>query len=301
MNNVIEILARELNKTEEHVKNVVTLIVEGNTIPFIARYRKEMHGAMDDTVLRALGDRLSYLRNLEARREEIKKAIAAQDKLTETLSADIDAAQTLAEVEDIYRPYKQKRHTRATLAKEKGLEPLAMTIFQQCGDLPDIRKLAEKYIDAEKDVKSADDALAGASDIIAEMISDSADIRRRLRELFMNKGVVNSVVAKEEDSVYRLYYKFGQSVSRLQGHQILAINRGEKEGFLKVSLDIDRDLALRLVWNEVAKPESKASDFVRSAAADGFDRLLFPPWSGKSAGRSPTPRRRERYTTSRST
>ena len=244
MENVVKILARELNKTEDHIKNVITLIDECNTIPFIARYRKEMHGAMDDTVLRELGDRLSYLRSLEARREEIKKAIAAQDKLTEELSVDIDAAQTLAEVEDIYRPYKQKRHTRATAAKEKGLEPLAMTLFEQRRDLPDIRELAEEYLDPGKNVNSTDDALAGASDIVAEMISYSADIRRKLRELFMKKGVMSSSAAKEEDSVYGLYYHFSQPLLRLQGHQILAVNRGEKEGFLKVAVEIDREWAL---------------------------------------------------------
>jgi len=276
MESIIKILARELNKNEEHVKNVVSLIDEGNTIPFIARYRKEMHGMMDDTVLRELADRLSYLRNLQERREEVRKAIAAQDKLTEELSAEIDAAATLAELEDLYRPYKQKRRTRATIAKEKGLEPLALALFGQSRNLPDLRELAETYIDAEKGVATAEDALAGASDIIAEMVSDSADIRRRLRELFMNKGRLVSAAAKDEDSVYSLYYEFDQPLSRLQGHQILAINRGEKEELLKVSLDLDRVWALGLVWNEVVKPGSSASDFVRLAAEDGYDRLLYP-------------------------
>ncbi|NCB51104.1 MAG: RNA-binding transcriptional accessory protein [Clostridia bacterium] len=276
MESVVKILAKELDKSEQYVKNVIDLIDEGNTIPFIARYRKEMHGAMDDTVLRELAERLSYLRNLEARREEVKKAIAAQDKLTEALSADIDAAQTLAEVEDIYRPYKQKRRTRATIAKEKGLEPLAMTLFSQRRDLPDIRELAAEYIDAEKGVESADDALAGASDIIAEIVSDSAEIRRRLRELIMKKGLLSSVQAKDEDSVYSLYYDFEQPLSRLQGHQILAINRGEKEGYLRVSVDIDREWALSLVWTAFVKQGSSASDFVRGAAGEGYDRLLFP-------------------------
>ena len=276
MENISKILARELNKSEEHIKSVVDLIDEGNTIPFIARYRKEMHGAMDDTVLRELADRLSYLRNLETRRDEVKKAISAQDKLTEELSGDIDAALTLAEVEDIYRPYKQKRRTRATIAKEKGLEPLANTLFGQSRDLPDIRELAAEYIDAEKGVESADDALAGASDIIAEMVSDFADIRRRLRELVMNNGGLSSVQAKEEDSVYSLYYNFEQPLPRLQGHQILAINRGEKEGYLRVSVNIDRDSALDLLWEAVVMPGSDASEFVRFAAEDGYDRLLFP-------------------------
>lgn len=276
MESIVRILARELNKREEHVKNVIDLIDEGNTIPFIARYRKEMHGTMDDTVLRELADRLTYLRNLGERREEVKKAIAAQDKLTEALTAEIDAARTLAEVEDIYRPYKQKRRTRATIAKEKGLEPLAMTLFEQSKDLPDITELAAAYIDSEKGVENAQDALMGASDIVAEIAADSADIRRRLRELIMTKGHLVAAAEKDEDSVYSLYYKFEKPISRMQGHQILAINRGEKEGYLKVSVQIDRERALGLVWDMLVKPNSSASDFVRSAAEDGYDRLLFP-------------------------
>ena len=276
MKSIVTILAEELNKSEQHVKNVIDLIDEGNTIPFIARYRKEMHGTMDDTILRELADRLNYLRNLEARREEVKKAIAAQDKLTEALVAEIDAALTLAEVEDIYRPYKQKRRTRASIAKEKGLEPLAMMLFEQSRDLPDITKLAAEYIDEEKGIESAQDALAGASDIIAEMAADSADIRRRLRELIMSEGNLNAAAVKDEDSVYSLYYKFEKPLSKLQGHQILAINRGEKEEYLKVSVQIDRDRALGLVWNVLVKPNSAASEFVRSAAEDGYDRLLLP-------------------------
>ena len=177
MENIIKILSKELGQSEVHIKNVVDLIDEGNTIPFIARYRKEMHGSMRDTLLRDLADRLSYLRNLDARREEIKKSIAAQDKLTEALSKEIDAAQTLAELEDIYRPYKQKRRTRATIAKEKGLEPLALLLLGQSRDLPDINTLASDYIDSEKGVLSAEEALAGASDIIADIVSDSVAVR----------------------------------------------------------------------------------------------------------------------------
>jgi len=276
MESIVRILARELNKSEELVKNVIDLIDEGNTIPFIARYRKEMHGTMDDTVLRDLADRLNYLRNLSERREEVKKAISAQGKLTEELAAEIDAARTLAEVEDLYRPYKQKRRTRATIAKEKGLEPLALKLFGQSKDLPDITELAMEYIDADKGVEDAQSALDGASDIIAEIVSDSADVRRRLRELIMSKGNLAAAAEKEEDSVYSLYYKFEKPLSRLQGHQILAINRGEKEGFLKVSVQIERGLALDLIWNMLVKPGSSASDFVSGAAEDGYDRLLFP-------------------------
>ncbi len=276
MESIANILARELNKSEEHVKNVINLIDEGNTIPFIARYRKEMHGTMDDTVLRDLADRLNYLRHLSERREEVKKSIASQGKLTEMLTAEIDAARTLVEVEDLYRPYKQKRRTRATIAKEKGLEPLALTLFGQSKDLPDIMVLAAEYIDADKGVEDTQNALEGASDIVAEIVADSADVRRRLRELIMSKGRLVVAAEKSEDSVYSLYYEFEKPIARLQGHQILAINRGEKEGFLKASVQIDREQALRLVWDMIVKPSSNASDFVRRAAEDGYDRLLFP-------------------------
>jgi len=276
MESIASILAKELGKSEAHVKNVISLIDEGNTIPFITRYRKELHGAMDDTALRELADRLNYLRNLAARQEEVKKAVAAQDKLTDALAAEIDAAQTLAEVEDLYRPYKQKRRTRATMAREKGLEPLALTLFGQAQDLPDLSQLAAAYIDAEQAVETAEEALLGASDIIAELVSDSADIRRRLRELFLNKGRLSAAAEKEEDSLYSLYYKFEQPLPRLQGHQILAINRGEREGYLKVSLDIDQEQALALVREHTVKPGSSATDFVRQAAEGGYQRLLYP-------------------------
>jgi len=276
MQNIIKILAKELNKSEEHVKNVINLIDEGNTIPFIARYRKEMHGAMEDTAIRSLADRLSYLRNLKERREEVKKAIAAQDKLTLELAAQIDNAQTLAEVEDLYRPYKQKRRTRASIAKEKGLEPLAVSLLKQSKELSNIYKLAEEYINAETGILSAEDAIAGASDIIAEIVSDSADLRRRLRELIMKSGYLTSAAQKDEDSVYSHYYKFEKPLSKLQAHHILAINRGEKEGFLKVSVQIDSQMALGLVWEMFVKPGSAASEFVKQAAEDGYERLLFP-------------------------
>lgn len=276
MESIIQILARELNKKEEHVRNVVALIDEGNTIPFIARYRKEMHGEMDDTSLRNLDDRLTYLKNLADRREEVKRSIEGQDKLTEELSLAIDKAKTLAEVEDLYRPYKQKRRTRATMAKEKGLEPLAMEIFEQRKDNPSPEELAVEYIDAEKGVETVEEALAGASDIIAEIIADDAPIRGRLRDLLMRKGLLLSVASKDEDSVYSLYYKFEQPLSRMQGHQILAINRGEKEEFLKVSIDLSKDLALEVVQKEVVKADSPTADFVKFAIEDSYDRLLFP-------------------------
>ena len=276
MESIIQILAKELSKSERHIENVIKLIDEGNTIPFIARYRKELHGSMDDNDLRALSDRLTYLRNLAERREEVKRSIEGQGKLTEELISAIDGAKTLSELEDIYRPYKQKRRTRATIAREKGLEPLAMMIYSQGRNLPDIEELAAQYIDAEKGVETAQDALDGASDIIAEMISDSADIRKRLREQIMRQGGIVSSAAKEEDSVYSLYYDFAQGLARLQGHQILAINRGEKEGFLKVFVDMDRDRAMSTIEDAVIKPESKVCEFMRAAVSDGYDRLLFP-------------------------
>ncbi len=276
MDSITAILAKELKQNPEHVQNVVTLIDQGNTIPFIARYRKETHGSMDDTVLRDLADRLTYLRSLDARREEIRHAIDAQGKLTPELSAAIAAAKTLAEAEDIYRPYKQKRRTRATIAKDKGLEPLALLLFEQPKPPVDIQALAQAYINAELGVETADDALAGAADIIAEMVADNAEIRRRLKELIKAAGAVSTVAAKQEDSVYAQYYQFRQPVQRLQGHQVLAVNRGEAEGFLKVTLELDRGRALDTVFQQTVKPFSGTADFVRAAAQDGYDRLLFP-------------------------
>ena len=278
MDTIIQILARELGRSEAHVENVVRLIDEGNTIPFIARYRKELHGAMDDTALRTLADRLQYLRNLDKRREEVKSAIEGQGKLTEELSAAIDAAATLAEVEDLYRPYKQKRRTRATVAREKGLEPLAELLFAQAADGPAPEEAAGAFIDPEKGVATAEDALQGASDIIAERISDDADIRKRLRELVWKKGsLVSAAAAKEpEDTVYRLYYAFRSPLNRVQGHQVLAINRGEREGVLKVSVEMEREAALIPVRRAVLNPGAPAMAFVRAAAEDAYDRLIFP-------------------------
>ena len=273
---IIQLLAQELDKQPQHVENVVRLLDEGNTIPFIARYRKELHGAMDDTSLRTLEERLNYLRGLQERRDAVKKSIEEQGKLTEELAAAIDAAQTLAEVEDLYRPYKQKRRTRATVAREKGLTPLAELMFAQGPDCPDPLTEAARYTDPDKGVETAEDALAGASDIIAEQISDDADLRKKLRELLMKNGVLRSTAATDEDTVYRLYYDFAQALSRLQGHQILAINRGEKEEKLKVSIELDRDLALRTVRRHVVIPGSRTMEFVKSAAEDAYDRLLFP-------------------------
>ena len=273
---IIQTLAQELSKEPRHVENVVQLLDEGNTIPFIARYRKELHGAMDDTSLRTLEERLRYLRNLDERRETVKKAIDEQGKLTEELAAAIDSAKTLAEVEDLYRPYKQKRRTRATMAKEKGLEPLAQLLLAQERDCPRPEDAAREYVDPNKGVESVEDALQGAGDIIAEQISDDAAIRKSLRALLMRQGRLVSCAATEEDSVYRLYYDFTQAVSRLQGHQILAINRGEKEGMLKVSIAPEREQVLPLLRRAVVRPASAAMEFIKSACDDAYDRLIFP-------------------------
>ena len=276
MDPIIIQIAKELDKLPQHVANVVQLLDEGNTIPFIARYRKELPGAMDDTALRTLEERLQYLRGLQERREAVKKSIEEQGKLTEELSAAIDNAKTLAEVEDLYRPYKQKRRTRATIAKEKGLEPLAQLLFAQGRDCPDPAAAAADFVDAEKGVETVEDALTGASDIIAEAISDDADLRKKLRELLLRSGLLRSTAATEEDTVYRLYYEFAQPLARLQGHQVLAINRGEKEEMLKVAVELDRELALRTVRRSVVVPGSAAMEFIKAAAEDAYDRLIFP-------------------------
>ena len=273
---IIEQLARELNRPAEHIENVVRLLDEGNTIPFIARYRKELHGSMDDTALRTLEERLAYLRNLTERKESVKASIAEQEKLTDELAAAIDAAQTLAEVEDLYRPYKPKRRTRATVAKEKGLELLAALLFAQERDCPRPEEAAADYLSAEKGVETVADALQGANDIVAEWISDDAAIRRSLRELLEKRGTLRSLAATEEDSVYRLYYDFEQPLSRIQGHQILAINRGEKEKMLSAAVLLDRELALPLLRRAVVKPGSAAMEFVKAAAEDAYDRLIYP-------------------------
>ena len=231
---------------------------------------------MDDTALRTLEERLAYLRNLTERKESVKASIAEQEKLTDELAAAIDAAQTLAEVEDLYRPYKPKRRTRATVAKEKGLEPLAALLFAQERDCPRPEEAAADYLSAEKGVETVADALQGANDIVAEWISDDAAIRRSLRELLEKRGTLRSLAATEEDSVYRLYYDFEQPLSRLQGHQILAVNRGEKEKMLSATVLLDRELALPLLRRAVVKPGSAAMEFVKAAAEDAYDRLIYP-------------------------
>ncbi len=275
MENIILKLAEELGQKEAYVANVVALLDEGNSIPFIARYRKEMHGSMDDTVLRNLETRLNYLRNLQIRKEEICKSIEGQGKLTEELKAAVLAANTLAEAEDLYRPFKQKRRTRATMAKEKGLEPLAQSIYAQTGEKTE--ELAAAYVNAENGVASIEEALAGASDIIAEMISDDPEIRKLLRQKMERQAIITvSAADPDAESVYQLYYNFTSPVSRLQNHQILAINRGEKEGMLKVSAALPGAEGQALVCRCVLKPVANISTFVRAAAVDAYDRLIAP-------------------------
>ena len=276
MNDLIQTLARELDAAPEHVENVVRLIDEGATIPFIARYRKELHGSMDDQLLRRLADRLQYLRGLAARKEEVRAAVEGQGKLTEDLSAALDAAATLAEVEDLYRPYKQKRRTRASMAREKGLEPLAALAAAR-GPAVDLERAAQDYVDPEKGVETVEAALQGASDILAEEISDRADLRKELRQLYLRRGVLTSKAADKEpeDSVYRLYYDFKCPVSRVQGYQTLAINRGEREKLLKVSVELDSETA-RVVVRRRTVPGTAAMEFVRGAADDAWERLLQP-------------------------
>ena len=275
MPTIAELLALELGQKQEYIENVIALIDEGNTIPFIARYRKEMHGAMDDTVLRTLETRLQYLRNLQARRDEVKNAIENQGKLTQELADAIDAAATLAEVEDLYRPYKQKRRTRGTIAREKGLEPLAAAIFAQDGSDPAV--LAAAYVDPEKGVETVEDALQGANDIIAEDLSDDAAIRKALRELIFRRGSLQCKAADPEtDTVYKLYYDFNQPLNRLLDHQILAINRGEKEEILKASVTLPGNEGPALVCRAALKPTLFVSQFVKAAAEDAYERLIFP-------------------------
>ena len=276
MQTISELLAAELKQPLNYVQNVITLLDEGNTIPFIARYRKELHGAMDDTTLRDLADRLQYLRNLADRRETVKNTIAEQGKLTEELAAAIDGASTLAEIEDLYRPYKPKRRTRATIAKEKGLEPLAQLLFAQEKDCPAPEEAATDYVSEEKGVGSVEEALQGANDIVAEWISDDAAIRKSLRELMMRQGRLTTAATTEEDSVYRNYYEFTSPLSKLQGHQILAINRGEKENFLSVRVEIEDAAVLPAINRQVLGFDSAAVPFVRAAAEDAWSRLIQP-------------------------
>lgn len=271
------ILAQQFQIKEEYAKNIIALLDDGNTIPFIARYRKEMHGSMDDQLIRAFSEKLEYLRGLDKRREEIKNLIAAQDKLTEELSKSLDNAQTLSELEDIYRPYKPKRKTRASVAKQRGLEPLALQILKQERGF-DPYKTAADFISEEKEVKSAEEAIQGAMDILAEQISDSAEIRKLLRTTARQYGAIASVAADPDaDSVYKTYYDYKENVKTIAGHRVLAVNRGEKEGFLKVSLTLDSEKPLSIIHRAVdRRTNPMCSDLLIAAGDDAYSRLIFP-------------------------
>ena len=271
------IIAKEFNVREDYVQNIITLLDEGNTIPFIARYRKEQHGAMDDQLIRQIADKLEYLRNLDTRREEVRKLIEAQGNLTEEIAAALDKAATLAEIDDIYRPFRPKRKTRASVAKEKGLAPLADAILlsQKTGQNP--AALAEAFVDPEKGVETVEDALQGARDIIAEAVSDNAEVRKRVRNLVQIHGIVTSVQAKEgEDSVYATYYDFSQPVSKLAGHRVLALNRGEKEEFLKVAVTCDPGRPLNVIRSLYVQGSSACALEVQTACDDAYSRLIYP-------------------------
>ncbi|MDO5123407.1 MAG: Tex family protein [Eubacteriales bacterium] len=270
-------LSTEFNIRPEYAGNIIGLLEEGNTIPFIARYRKEMHGSMDDQVIREFSERFDYLKNFSARAEEIAELIDAQGKLTDEIKDDLGKAETLADLENIYRPYKPKRKTRASVAKEKGLEPLAEYILAQ-EDLDSYPiDLAEKYVDPEKGVETPEDALQGALDIIAEVCSDNAEIRKRLFNLVWLNGVIKSVAAdKEAESVYTGYYDFSEAVKKISGHRILAINRGEREKFLKVSVEMPDDKPMSMIRKLMVKAQSPCGDAVNTACEDAYARLLFP-------------------------
>lgn len=278
---IIARLARELNISVQQVENTVKLIDEGNTIPFIARYRKEATGALDDQVLRTLDERLAYLRNLEETREKVRASIESLGKMTDEISTALDNAETLTEIDDIYRPYRPKRKTRASVAKEKGLEPLALAIYaqEQGSDTPEA--MAEQYIDPKKGVEDIQSALAGASDIIAEIISDDAELRKRLRYVCFHNAFIKTQAAKTESEdadigVYGMYADFKEPVCKIASHRVLAINRGEKEGFLKVELLFERAMAMNIIHKLHIKQGSPCTELVINAAEDSYDRLIFP-------------------------
>lgn len=273
--NINEILKREFNLRDEQVTNTLKLIDEGNTIPFIARYRKEMTGEMSDVTLREFHDKLMYLRNLQSRKEDVIRLIDEQGKLTEELKKNIENSKTLQEVEDIYAPYKQKKRTRATIAKEKGLEGLALSILND--SIESLELEAKQYINEEKEVNTAEEALKGAKDIIAEIVSDDAKIRKYIRELALREGVIATKNTKEEKSVYDMYYDYSEGVKRIAPHRVLAINRGEKEDFLRVKLEINNEKVLNYIINEYVNNENiKNKEEIISAIDDSYKRLIFP-------------------------
>ena len=275
--NITNIIAEELGVRERQVESAINLIDEGNTIPFIARYRKEVTGGLSDEQLRDLGDRLNYLRNLEERKSEVVKSIEAQGKLTDEIVIALEVAKTLAEVEDIYRPYKQKKRTRATIAKEKGLEGLATTIYEQ-SEKEDINKIAKSYINPEKEVNTIEEAKKGAMDIIAEQISDNAEYRKKIKRICYREGLIKTkAVDSEQKSSYEMYYDFSENISRIPSHRILAINRGEKEEYIKVKIEKNVDKILDLIKKDVIKDtKSQYAGILEEAIADSFSRLIEP-------------------------
>lgn len=275
MEKIIQIIADELGVKYGQVESTVKLIDEGNTIPFIARYRKEVTGGLSDEQLRDLGERLTYLRNLETRKEEVRSSIEEQGKLTEEIVKALENAKILAEVEDIYRPYKQKKRTRATIAKEKGLEPLADIIFAQ-EDKRDIKEIASDFIDSEKGVEIVEDAIAGAMDIIAENISDNAKYRKEIKRLCYREGLIVTKGDEEVKSSYEMYYDFTEKVSRIPSHRILAINRGEKEEFLKVKIEKPEDQIIAYIERDIIRNETQFSQILRDTILDSFKRLIEP-------------------------
>ena len=272
-----KVLSQQFQIKEEYANNIISLLDDGNTIPFIARYRKEMHGSMDDQLIREFSEKLEYLRSLDKRREEIRTLIDGQEKLTDEISLALDKAETLSELEDIYRPYRPKRKTRASVAKEKGLEPLAETILKQESKCDPVA-VAEEYVDEEKGIANVEDALQGAMDIIAETVSDNAEIRKRIRNLANVNGVISSVaVDAEKDSVYRQYYDYKEPVKKIADHRLLAVNRGEKEGFLKVSVEMDTERPLNSIAKVmITNPACACADIVKTACEDAYTRLIFP-------------------------
>lgn len=272
-----QILSQQFNIKEEYANNIISLLDDGNTIPFIARYRKEMHGSMDDQLIREFSEKLEYLRSLDKRREEIRTLIESQEKLTEEINLALDKAVTLSELEDIYRPYRPKRKTRASIAKEKGLEPLALDILKQEENFNPFES-ANNYVDAEKRVANAEEAMQGAMDIIAEQVSDNAEIRKRVRNLTNIYGVIASSAADaEKESVYTIYYDFKEPVKKIAGHRILAVNRGEKEGFLKVCVEMESEKPLNSIYKVMITDENPfCTDIIKEACNDAYQRLIFP-------------------------
>ena len=276
MKKIEQIIAEELNIKVQQVENTIKLIDEGNTIPFIARYRKEVTGGLSDEVLRTFGERLNYLRNLEKRKEEVTNSIEEQGKLTEEIVKDLENAITLAEVEDIYRPYKQKKKTRATVAKAKGLEPLAEIILAQ-EETKNLQEIAAEYISEEKEVKTVEEAIQGALDIIAEMISDNPEYRKLIKQIVYSKGIIKTTATKpEEKSAYEMYYDYSENVNKIPSHRILAINRGEKEEFLKVKIEKEEDKILEKIEKDIIKGETQFTQYLKDTIQDSFKRLIEP-------------------------